>query len=134
MRTSSAVCHTPLPLPPSSLILLSFLFFLSFPLFLSPVPPNITRDPASPQDNPLVLREEESVVVNLIISANPQPASFIWTRNGVNVTSGNGLILDGTTFIVDPANRELSGTYMLCVINSAGPGCFEIVLDIQCKA
>lgn len=74
------------------------------------------------------------MVINLVVVANPQPVSFVWTRNGLNVTSGNGLILDGTTFTVDPANRELSGTYTLSVTNSAGPGYFEIILDIQCKA
>ena len=80
-----------------------------------------------------MLRENESQTVNLIINANPQPTTSIWRRNGQTVTSGNGLILADDSFTVDPANKELAGTYTLEAINSAGPAYFEIMLDVQCK-
>ena len=80
-----------------------------------------------------MLRESESVVVSLIINANPEPTTFIWRRNGQPVTSGNGLALDGTSFTVDAASRELAGTYTLEAVNSVGSGFFEIILVIQRK-
>ena len=100
----------------------------------SPVPATITRDPASPQQNPLVLKENGTVTINLIISANPQPTSFTWSMNSKTVSSGNGLTLTLDSFTVDSAKEEHNGTYMLTVTNAVGTGVFAFTLDIQCKS
>ena len=70
--------------------------------------------------------------ITLTVSANPRP-NYAWSRNGEQVTSGNGLTLSLDSITFNPATREHSGTYRLIVTNSAGTGEFNFTLDVQCK-
>lgn len=73
-----------------------------------------------------------STMINLAVTSNPRP-SYEWLRNGVQVTSGNGLTLALDSITLDPAMREHSGMYRLVATNSAGMGDFNFTLDVQCE-
>lgn len=51
------------------------------------------------------------------IRSNPQPSSYVWSRDDEQVMGGNGLSLAVDSITVDPAMREHSGNYMLTVNN-----------------
>ena len=81
----------------------------------------------------MVVREGDTGIINLIVSANPQPTSYMWSRNGRTVASGDGLNLTLNSFTFNPAMREHSGMYTLEANNSAGTGEYNFTLDVQCK-
>ena len=105
------------------------------PLLFSPilpVAPIIARAPDSVQDDPLIVREGIATTITLTVFANPHP-TYTWSRNGKQVTSGNGLTLALDSITFNPAMREHSGMYRLVATNSAGTGEFNFTLDVQCK-
>ena len=71
-------------------------------------------------------------MVTLTVTSNPCP-SYIWLRNGVQMTSSNGVTLTLDSITLDPAMREHSGMYRLVATNSAGMGDFNFTLDVQCE-
>ena len=94
----------------------------------------ITRTPESIQSNPVVVREGQAVQISFNVVAYPQPSGFTWSRDGAEISSGNGLILALDSFTANPTNKEDRGTYVLAVTNTAGLGYYNFTLDIQCKA
>ena len=82
----------------------------------------------------MVVREGQTVQIYFSIMAYPQPSRFMWSRDGVEISSGNGLVLALDSFVANPTNKEHSGTYVLEVTNTAGRGYYNFTLDIQCKA
>ena len=79
------------------------------------------------------MREGQTVEINFNVRAYPPPSRFTWSRNGIEVTSGNGLFLALDSFIANPTNKEHSGTYTLEATNAAGPGYYNFTLEVQCK-
>ena len=71
-------------------------------------------------------------MVTLTVTSNPRP-SYVWLRNGQQVTSGNGLTLALDSITFDPVVREHAGMYRLVATNSAGMDDFNFTLDVQCE-
>ena len=67
------------------------------------------------------------------VAADPQPASFTWSKNGIPISSGNGLTLTQDSFVVNPVEEKHNGTYSLRVTNLVGAGYYNFSLIVQCK-
>ena len=93
----------------------------------------ITRTPESPQGDPVELRVGQTATIRLNIMANPPPSSFMWTKDGERVTSGNGLTFALDSITINFAREEHKGTYTLEATNLAGPAFYNFTLDVLCK-
>ena len=89
--------------------------------------------PGSVQDSVIVRRKGGTLEIRFNVMANPAPTGFTWTRNGLSVSSGGGLMLALDSFVVNPIGEEHNGTYSLKVTNLAGSGYYNFSLIVQCK-
>ena len=81
----------------------------------------------------MIVNEGMATTISFTVSSNPPLTTYIWLRNGKQVTSSNNLILAHDSITFDPAMREHSGKYRLVATNSVGSGDFNFTLEVLCK-
>lgn len=84
----------------------------------------------SPQGDPVVGREGQTLTIQLNVSANPVP-TFTWTLNGVVLPSSNRVTVELAYIQFDSLQKNDSGVYKLEATNIIGTTNYTFVLDVQ---
>ena len=95
-------------------------------LFFYVVAPIITGEAVDPID------EGMNLTVPLTVLANPIP-TYVWTRNGATVGSGNGITVSLKSITFKPVSRQHAGLYKIVATNQVGMDSFNFSLDVRCK-
>ena len=94
--------------------------------FFYAVAPTVTGEGVDPID------EGMNLTVPLTVMANPIP-TYVWTRNGVTLGSGNGITVSLKSIMFKPISRQHAGLYKIVATNSVGMDSFNFTLDVRCK-
>lgn len=71
-------------------------------------------------------------MIQIKVIGNPQP-TYTWTRNGVALSSGNGVTVTHDSLTFNSVTRVHSGQYVYEAINTLGMSSLTFSLDVQCK-
>ena len=70
---------------------------------------------------------------NYIISADPQPDSFTWTKDTVPLSSTDRIALTVNSISISSVSRSDRGVYIVTASNVAGSGSANFTLNVQCE-
>lgn len=84
----------------------------------------------------LVGSESDPFVVSLSAHANPSAITYIWTRDGLPLSSNTAssrIVARGSTLNITKLERNDAGTYICEAVNEEGSTFYELNLTVQCK-
>ena len=70
---------------------------------------------------------------NYIISADPQPDSYIWRRNSQIISNSSRITVTANSITISNVNRSDSGVYTIFSSNVAGNGSANFTLNVYCE-
>ena len=70
---------------------------------------------------------------NYIISADPQPDSYTWRRNGQIISNSNRITVTANNITISSVNKSDSGVYTIFSSNVAGSGSANFTLNVYCE-
>ena len=70
---------------------------------------------------------------NYIISADPQPDSYTWRRNGRIISNSSRITVTISSIRISNVNRSDSGVYTIFSSNVVGNGSANFTLNVYCE-
>ena len=77
--------------------------------------------------------EGSSPTIVLGLDALPRITGYVWTKDGVMITSDNKLTVDTNSLKFNMITRDYAGLYSVTVQDSVGIGTASVSLNVYCK-